>query len=142
MKNLLSFALLLCAFAVSAQQSVINNLNATTVAGSTTNSSIGAGFIGWNIDQIAVLQQTIVTTNNGAGLTNTVTKTLDTSDNGTDWVADQYSIATLLNKTTNATSIVRITNSVGAKYLRFGQDRNTNSNAVQTVRLTLSIKER
>jgi hypothetical protein len=142
MKFLLTSIIALCAFVSMAQQSIINNLTTTTVVGATTNTGIGAGFIGWNIDQVAVIQQTIVSTNNGLGLTNNVTKTLDTSDNGTDWVADQYTIATALNKTTNATSITRITNSVGAKYIRFGQDRNPNSNAVQTVRLTLSIKER
>jgi hypothetical protein len=133
--------LLLCALPSFAQQNLVNNLATSTLAGSTTNATAGQGFIGWNIDQVAVVQLSVVGTN--AATTGTVTVLLDTSDNGSDWLAAQYTTATVTcNGTTTATGISRITNSVGGKYLRIGGYKNLNdaTNAVTVQRFTISLE--
>lgn len=139
MKYILSIALALFAFASQAQQSLINNLTNTTYAGVTTNNSVGAGLIGWNIDQTAVVQCTLVGTN--ANASNNVVLTFETSDNGTDWVPSLYPVIVDANGTTAATQIARITNSTGGKWLRPYSLANSNATAVTIQRLTLSIKE-
>lgn len=121
-----------------AQQSVINNLPATTVAGASTNSTAGPGFIGWNIDQVAVFQLTCVSTNT---CSSAVTVDLETSDNGTDWVQSSYAVAVTANGTTPVTAITRLTNSVGGKYLRVQAIRNPNAYAITVQRFTLSTKQ-
>lgn len=135
----LLLGLCLFGFSATAQQSLISYLSTTTVAGASTNTTMYGGTIGWNIDQVAVFQTTIVGTN--ASPTNAVTVLLDTSDNGTDWLTDQYTISVTPAGTTAGSSITRITNSVGGKYLRVGTLKNPNLTAVTVSRLTLSTKQ-
>lgn len=130
----------LCGLSAGAQEPIINKLVSSTVVGATTNSSQGNGLIGWNIDAVAVLQVAVVGTN--ASPTNAIRVTFDTSDNGTDWLTDQYSHSVTPTGTTTASSITRITNTVGGKYLRFGKVENANLTAVTINRYTMSIKER
>jgi len=140
MKHLLSLALLLCAFAAIAQQSIINNLTNSTVIAATTNIGVGGGsLIGWNIDKVGVVQFTVVGTN--ANLSANVVLTFETSDNGTDWVTGLYPVIVDANGTTAATQISRITNSTGGKYLRPYSLLNSNASAATISRLTLSLKE-
>lgn len=132
--------LFLFGFNATAQEPIINKLVSTTVAGATTNSSQANGVMGWNIDQVAVLQVAVVGTN--ASPTNAIRITFDTSDNGTDWSADAYSHSVTPTGTSSATSLTRITNTVGGKYIRFGKVENANLTAVTISRYTMSLKER
>ncbi len=133
--------LLLClfGFSVNAQEPIIHKLVSTTVAGASTNTSQGNGFIGWNIDQVAVLQVSVVGTNSSP--TNAMRITFDTSDNGTHWLTDQYSQSLTPTDTSTATAISRITNTVGGKYIRFGKVENANLTAVTITAYTLSTKQ-
>ena len=97
-----------------AQQSLIAYLPATSVTSFSTNWTAGTGLIGINRDQVAVFQLTATATNTLAS-GNTIVR-LDTSDNGTDWLTNQVTIAA----TNNATAIARMTNSIGSKWWRVG----------------------
>jgi len=130
--------LCLFGFSASAQQNLIGYLPATTVAGASTNATAGTGVIGWNIDQVAVFQLTVVSTNTASGA---FTVDFRTSDNGTDWKTMAYSVAVTANGTTAATDIIRLTNTVGGKYLQVQQVRNPSASAVSVSRFTLSLKE-
>lgn len=128
-------------FAMSsfAQEPIINKLAATTFVGASTNSSVANGIIGWNIDAVAVLQLSIVGTN--AATTGQLRVAFDTSDNGTDWLANQYTVTMVATGVSTASSINRITNTIGGKWLRFGSVANTNAMALTIQRVTLSVKE-
>lgn len=131
---------LVCCFAAQAQQSLIGFVTNTTYAGLTTNTTIATGnYVGWNIDQIAAIQCTVVGTN--ANASNNVVLTFETSDNGTDWVPSVYPVVVDANGTTAATQISRITNSTGGKYVRPYSLANSNATAVTIQRFTVSIKE-
>jgi hypothetical protein len=139
MKKIISLIAFLCvSFAAFAQQNILPLLPATTVAGGATNNTAGNGFIGLNIDQVAVFQLTVISTNTAFGALSVY---LETSDNGTDWIANSYTLATTSSGTTAATSITRITNSVGGKYVRVGRVGNPTTNAVEVLRFTVSPKE-
>lgn len=140
-KPLKIFVALFCliGFTTLAQQPVIGNINGATTAGATTNTSAANGVIGWNIDRTVVFQAAIIGTN--ASPTNAVTVLFDTSDNGTDWLTDQYTFSITPNGTNSATAISRVTNSVGGKYLRFGTIKNPNLTAVTFTRFTMSLKD-
>ena len=98
----------------SAQQSLIGYLPATSVTSFSTNWTAGTGLIGINRDQVAVFQLTATATNTLAS-GNTIVR-LDTSDNGTDWLTNQVTVAV----TNNSTAIARMTNSIGSKWWRVG----------------------
>lgn len=119
----------------TAQQNIIGLMNNPATPAATTNTTAGNGFIGLNIDQVAVFQWAVATTNN-ATTTETVRLWLDTSDNGTDWVVKQYPITS----NTNSALITKITNSVGGKYVRIGNFENSSTNTIVTQRLTVSTK--
>lgn len=109
----------------NAQQDLLPKLPATYIAGLTTNSTPGAGVVGWNIDQIGVFQLTITGTNAGAA---TLLKVwMDSSDTGTYWSTNTYSVTATPVGVGTATSITKLTNTVGAKYIRFGRIDNTNA---------------
>lgn len=132
-----TLAVLLFCFAANAQENITAKAGGATLTGSSTNTSAANGFIGWNIDQVGVFQLTCVGTN--AATTNAVVVKMDVSDNGTDWVANQHSITATPGGTTAGTSITRITNSVGGKYLRVNRTENPNAAAV-TMGLTVSLR--
>lgn len=152
MKNFFAIiALALLAVTAQAQQDITSLMTSTTVAGSATNLQNGNGVIGWNIDQVAVLQASISQTNvaHATTLSNCVVR-FDTSNNGTDWQTNAYSFSLAPAGVTNAavaqstlasTTIVRITNTIGGKWLRFGNTENVNTNRVTFSRFTLSFKE-
>lgn len=139
MKYILSIALALFAFASQAQTSLLANLTNTVYAGSTTNTFVGTGILGWNIDQTAVIQCTVVGTN--ANASNNVVLTFQVSDNGTDYVPSLHPVVIDANGTTAATQITRITNSTGGKYFRPYSVANSNATSVTIQSLTLSIKD-
>lgn len=137
-KSLAVICLLFACLTSNAQQNIISYLPATQVITAATNTTEGPGLIGWNVDQVAVLQLTVVSTNTAAG---TFIVRLGTSDNGNDFVASQYSITATANGTTAATAIARITNSVGGKWLRVDKMENLSANTVTVQRFTISIKQ-
>ncbi len=137
--------LLFCLMSLSAfgQMDITALLPAAELAAATTNAGPGnGGPIGWNRDAIAVLGANIYSTNNAHATTksNAVVR-FDASANGTDWVLNQYSfsMATATFQTNNNANIVRITNTVGAKWLRIGQIENVNTNRIYIQRLTFSV---
>jgi hypothetical protein len=134
--------MLLCLVAIgaNAQQSLLSYLPATTFAATTTNTTAGTGILGWNIDQEAVLQLSVISTNNVA--TNAFVVQWRTSDNGVDWVSSAYSVSVTPTGTNSATAISRITNSVGAKWLQVGSVENPNAAAVSVQGFSLSLKEK
>lgn len=152
MKNILTFiAIVSMAIAASAQQDITSLMTSPTVAGSATNSQNGNGVIGWNIDAVAVFQVSVSQTNTAHATTisNCVVR-FDTSNNGTDWKTNAYSFSIAPSGVTNSaaaqstiasTDIVRITNTIGGKWLRFGNTENVNTNRVTFSRFTLSLKE-
>ncbi len=125
-----------------AQHFITANLPATDLAGATTNAGPGSGIIGWNRDAIAVLGANVISTNNAAISTKSnVFVRFDTSANGTDWVLNQYSLTltTATFQTNGNANIARLTNSVGAKWLRIGQIENANTNRIYIQRLSFDI---
>ena len=134
-------AFMMFALTASAQQDILPKLPLTYVAGLSTNTSAGSGFVGWNIDQVAVFQLTITGTN--AGAAGPITVSADTSDNGTDWLATQYNFVSGSAGNGTATAITRATNTIGAKYIRFARVVNTNAatGGVTITRFTVSIKD-
>lgn len=125
---------------VSAQQDIRSLLGATELVNATTNSTAN-GKIGWSIDQTAVIQLSLLSTNGTSHPTTAVTVYFQTSDNGTDWITDSYSVACIPTATTTASSITRLTNSVGGKYLRVGRIGNPTTNVVTIPRFTISTKQ-
>lgn len=138
-----SAAVIACLFAVTAaaQQNILPLLPAASIAGLTTNSTAGSGVLGWNIDQVAVFQLTVTGTNAGAATSLKVN--VDTSDNGTYWKANAYAVECLPSGNATATQITRLTNSFGAKYIRFGSMANTNAatGGLSIPSFTVSLKE-
>ena len=133
---------LMFGLAVNAQQDITVMLPASNLAGSTTNVGPGNGVLGWNRDQIAVIGANIYSTNN-VGITtksNSVIR-FDTSATGTDWSTNAYSfsLTTATYQTNGNANIARLTNSVGAKWLRIGAVENVNTNRVYFQRMTFSI---
>ena len=133
---------LMFGLAAYAQQDITVMLPASNLAGSTTNVGPGNGVLGWNRDQIAVIGANIYSTNN-VGITtksNSVIR-FDTSANGTDWSTNAYSfsLTTATYQTNGNANIARLTNSVGAKWLRIGAVENVNTNRVYFQRMTFSI---
>lgn len=142
MKKILSL-LAFIAFTATAQQDITANLPATMITAATTNSSIGQGLVGWNRDQIAVLQIAMVTTNVAHITTRSnVYVRLDTSANGTDWNTNAYvvSVSPSLTADLYNNSITRLTNSVGGKWLRVGTVENANTNRVWLARFTIETQ--
>lgn len=131
-------AMLFLAFSANAQTDITAKTGGSTIAGLSTNTATANGVNGWNIDQIAVLQFSVVGTN--AATTNACTLRGDVSDDGTAWATNQFSVAATPRGTNWGTSITRITNSVGGKYFRINQTESLNA-ATVTYRLTLSLKE-
>lgn len=136
MKHLITIIICVAALTATAQQNITGYLNNPTVAASSTNTTPGNGVIGWNDGQVGVLQTSVIATNLAS---TAVVVYFDTSLNGTDWVASQYSYSVTPNGTNAATAIAKITNSVGGKWLRFGNIENPNTNAVTFSRFTLSV---
>lgn len=68
---------------------------------------------------------------------------LDNSDNGTDWVTNQYEVTCSFSGTNQAsTGITLVTNTVGGKWLRIGGLANASigaSNSVGISSFTVSI---
>lgn len=127
------------AFGANAQQSILNNLTSSTVAGVSTNYGVWNGSpIGWNINQVAAFQLSVLGTNATTGV---LKINLDFSDNGTDWVTNQFTLTTTAQGTTAGTSITLLTNTVGGKYCRVGSTVNTNAAALTIPRLTVSLKD-
>lgn len=123
-----------------AQQNILPLLPITTIPAISTNTTAGSGVIGFNPDQVAIFQLTATGTN--ALAAGTVTVSADTSDNGTDWVSSSYTIPVVATGATAATTITRVTNTVGAKYIRFAKIVNTNAvgGMVELNRFTVSMK--
>ena len=135
--KLIIAALMLFAFGVSAQEVITAKAGGATIAAFSTNTATGNGVIGWNIGQVAVFQLTCVGTN--AAVTNNVILKMDTSDNGTDWLANQYTISNTPAGLTKGTSITKVTNTVGGKWLKVNRIENLNETYV-TMGLTVSLK--
>jgi hypothetical protein len=129
------------AFSASAQQNIVPLLPITTVPALSTNTAAGSGVLGWNINQLAIFQLTVTGTN--AAAASPIVFSVDTSDNGTDWVASQYSILVTPDSTAAATSITKLTNTIGAKYIRFARIVSTNAagGTVTVNRFTVSMQE-
>jgi hypothetical protein len=125
-----------------AQQDITVMLPTLELAGATTNAGPGRGVLGWNRDQIAVLGANIYSSNNVniASKSNVVVR-FDASANGTDWATNAYgfSLTTATFQTNGNASIGRLTNSLGAKWLRLGAVENSNSNRVYIQRVSFSI---
>jgi len=129
-----SALLLFAALTVNAQQSIIGNIDNVTRLSQTTNNGIGNGILGWNPAQVAVFQVSVTGTN--ANATNALTLKLDTSLNGTDWATNQYTLTvTPAGSNVLGTSIAYLTNTVGGKWLRFGQIANPNASAITVNRV-------
>ena len=122
-----------------AQQDITALLDSTRLTATTTNTAArnGSGVFGWQANQVATVQASIVSTNSlTAGATNTITFTFDTSLNRTDWNTDAYSY-TLVSSGTNPVSTIKyLTNTVGGIWMRFGTTKNPNTNYVDVSRFT------
>ena len=140
MKNLLIIALLALAITASAQQDITALLQSPRIAATTTNTSAGNGVFGWQANQVATVQASVVSTNSlTAGATNTITWTFDTSLNRTDWTTDAYSYTLVSNGTNPVTAIKVLTNTVGGIWMRFGTVKNPNTNYVDVTRFTFYV---
>lgn len=121
-----------------AQQSIVPYLPNATTAATSTNTTDGLLFNGpfpWKPDQVAVVQLTVGSTNTATGAASVF---FDTSDDGVFWVANQYLVQVTANGTTAATTVARMTNTVGAQWLRVGQVGNASANAVTITNLTFN----
>lgn len=140
MKIAASFLAFVC-IAISAvcQQSLLPLMSSTRLATATNYPSISNGIIGWNIDQVGVFQSTLTATN--PVTTNCqVIFYLETSDNGTDWKTNSYQIVSSVNSTNAVTTLTRVTNTIGGKWLRVGSYNSTNVYPVDVNRFTVSFK--
>jgi len=131
MKKLFTIISLLCAcLSGFAQQNITAMLPATDLSPASTNYT-GAGFIGWNIDDVLVFQFNVQSTNNiHASTKSNILVYLDTALTGTTWSTNQYliSVPTHAYQTNALVSLHRITNTVGGNYLRVGAIWNANTN--------------
>jgi hypothetical protein len=138
----LSAFVLMFGLAAYAQQDITVMLPESNLAGSTTNVGPGNGVLGWNRDQIAVIGANIYSSNNVhiSTKSNSIIR-FDTSANGTDWSTNAYSLSltTATFQTNGSANIARLTNTVGAKWLRIGAVENVNTNRVYFQRMTFSI---
>ena len=126
----------------NAQQSLIANLPSTTANSFSTNWTAGSGLIGWNQDAVATAQLTVLGTN--ALSSGNVVVAFDTSDNATDWLTNRYEVTAPIWGTNNGTALVRITNSIGGKWLRVGALKNQatgTTNTATVVRFSISVKD-
>ena len=123
-KILLTLALAALALPAFAQTDLRSRIASTTILAATTNTTAMTPSIGWNRDQVLVFQVTITGTNAIAG-TNLVFK-FDTSNDNTYWVASQHSISVSYPGNATATTLARMTNSTGGKWLRLKQIENIN----------------
>lgn len=126
------------------QASIQGNLPTAELAGATTNAGPGGGLLGWNIDQIAVLQGAVYSSNNvHISTKSNVFIRFNTSLNGTDWVTNAYNIALVTDtfQTNTLSTIARITNTTGAKWLQVGAVENANTNRVYIPRLHWETKQ-
>lgn len=134
--------LALVSFTAAAQQDITVLLPVAELAGATTNAGPGNGILGWNRDQIAVIGANIYSSNNVhiSTKSNSIIR-FDTSANGTDWSTNAYSLSltTATFQTNGSANIARLTNTVGAKWLRIGAVENANTNRVYIQRATWSI---
>lgn len=141
---------LFLAFQSFAQQNIIPNLPAIELGGATTNAGPGGGLIGWNIDQVAVIQGALYQTNTAHATTisNAVIR-FDTSNDGRNWQISAYNYSLAPTGVTNAgtgfsttaTTITRLTNTIGGKWLRAGIMENVNTNRIYWANLSISLKE-
>lgn len=126
MKTKFAILALIAAFALPAraQTDLLPRLPSTTLLGATTNTTPVAEPIGWRRDEVLVFQFTCTGTNVIAG-TNVVMK-FDTSNDGTYWVSNQYTMTCTFPGAAQATTISRITNTVGGQWLRLRPIENIN----------------
>lgn len=141
MKNKTKFALMLAllvtCITAPAQQSLLTYLPAPTMTVQSTNN-VGAGQIGWNYGDVLVFQAVLQSTNNVHATTKSnVFLYLDANIGGQVWATNQYtlSFATHTYQTNALASLVTITNTIGANWLRIGQQCNPNTNLVTFVSL-------
>ena len=116
---------------------ITSYLPATTFAGATTNTTGGAK-IGWNLNDILIMQVAINSTNNAHATTKSnVVVRFNSSLNGTDWqlASHELSIATATYQTNTANTLTALTNTTGAKWLAIGDIENSNTNRVYLYRL-------
>lgn len=141
-KSAVAALVLVLGVSAQAQQDITVMLPTLELAGATTNAGPGSGVLGWNRDQIAVLGANIYSSNivHIASKSNVVVR-FDASANGTDWATNAYgfSLTTATFQTNGNASIGRLTNSLGAKWLRLGAVENSNSNRVYIQRVSFSI---
>lgn len=134
MKKITSALLLLIALALPAmaQRNITSLIPVALIEPATTNLTPSEA-IGWNVDQVLVFQLAITTTNVAHATTRSnVVIRFDTSVNQTDWVTNQYSLNAAPGGTASVanSTITRLTNSVGAKWIRVGATENVNTNRV------------
>ena len=126
MKKLFVIALLLVGLAplASAQTDLRIRIATTALTAATTNTTAMTSPIGWNRDAVIVVQTTLTGTNVIAG-TNIVFK-FDVSNDKTYWLATQHTISATFPGNGTVTTITRLTNSVGGKWLRLKSMENIN----------------
>lgn len=125
-------ALLAAVTPARAQQNLLTYLPATTMAVQSTNN-VGNGQIGWNLGDVLVFQAVLQSTNNiHVSTKSNVFLYLDANIGGQVWATNQYtlSFATHTFQTNAVASLVTITNTIGANWLRIGQQCNPNTNIV------------
>jgi hypothetical protein len=139
-KKILS--LILCVFAVgaSAQTDITSHLSATSLDAASTNTT-GSGVLGWNYGKIAQFSASVQSTNNVHITTKSnIVIRLDSSLNGTDWVASAYTLTfPTATYATNANATLLTLTNTGGKYLRVGTVENPNTNRVTISRFNWSI---
>ena len=127
-KSILILAVLFAlALPAMAQTDLTGRLPVSTLAATTTNTTPATSPIGWNKDQVIVFQLT--TTGTNANFTNAIVFKFDTGNDNTYWSSTRYSISHTPTGSNTYTTIARLTNSVGAKWLRVDGLENPNASA-------------
>lgn len=128
---------LLCCCSAFAQQNILGHLPTTTMAVQSTNNT-GSGTIGWNLGDVLVFQAVLQSTNNiHVSTKSNIFLYLDANMAGNTWATNQYTVSfpTHTYQTNAVASFATITNTIGATFLRIGQQCNPNTNIVTFVGL-------
>jgi hypothetical protein len=128
-KSLTALAFLLCVvITASAQTDLKGRLDSLLVPALGSNTASMSAPIGWGVDQVLVFQLTVTATN--AANTNATAFAIETSNDGDNWLKDQYMIAVTNAGSGTATSISRLTNTVGGQWIRTGYCTNESAKSV------------
>lgn len=120
-----------------AQQNVLSQLPVTSMTALSTNNT-GAGTIGWNLGDVLIFQGVLQSTNNAhASTKSNIFLYLDANLTGNVWATNQYTLSfpTHTYQTNAVASFATITNTIGATWLRIGQQCNPNTNVVNFISL-------